>query len=122
MKYHEMSKNYIFRELQCQLSIKETAELCFKSVRTVKQWDGGKTIPPECKRLMRMQAGYELNKSEQWQGFKIVNEQLILPTGQALSPQQILMGAALVEISASEDIRTRSRLLKYARAISKLMK
>ncbi|NAW78698.1 regulator [Vibrio sp. V33_P6A3T137] len=122
MKYHEMSKNYIFRELQCQLTIKQTAELCFKSVRTVKQWDSGKMIPPECKRLMRMHAGYELNKSEQWQGFKIVNEQLILPTGQALSPQQILMGAALVEISASDDIRTRSRLLKYARAISKLMK
>ncbi|EKO3920242.1 DUF3653 domain-containing protein [bacterium 19MO03SA05] len=122
MKYHEMSKNYIFRELQCQLSIKETAELCFKSVRTVKQWDSGKIIPPECKRLMRMHAGYELNKSEQWQGFKIVNEQLILPTGQALSPQQILMGAALVEISASDDIRTRSRLLKYARVIAKLMK
>lgn len=122
MKYHEMSKNYIFRELQCQLTIKQTAELCFKSARTVKQWDSGKIIPPECKRLMRMHAGYELNKSEQWQGFKIVKEQLILPTGQALSPQQILMGAALVEISASEDIRTRSRLLKYARAISKLMK
>lgn len=122
MKYHEMSKNYIFRELQCQLTIKQTAELCFKSVRTVKQWDSGKIIPPECKRLMRMHAGYELNKSEQWQGFKIVKEQLILPTGQALSPQQILMGAALVEISASDDIRTRSRLLKYARAISKLMK
>ncbi|EKO3626607.1 phage protein [Vibrio metschnikovii] len=122
MKYHEMSKNYIFRELQCQLTIKQTAELCFKSVRTVKQWDSGKMIPPECKRLMRMHAGYELNKSEQWQGFKIVNEQLILPTGQALSPQQILMGAALVEISASDDIRTRSRLLKYARVIAKLMK
>ena len=122
MKYHEMSKNYIFRELQCQLTIKQTAELCFKSVRTVKQWDSGKIIPPECKRLMRMHAGYELNKSEQWQGFKIVKEQLILPTGQALSPQQILMGAALVEISASEDIRTRSRLLKYARVIAKLMK
>ncbi|WP_342651950.1 DUF3653 domain-containing protein [Vibrio metschnikovii] len=122
MKYHEMSKNYIFRELQCQLTIKQTAELCFKSVRTVKQWDSGKIIPPECKRLMRMHAGYELNKSEQWQGFKIVKDQLILPTGQGLSPQQILMGAALVEISASDDIRTRSRLLKYARVIAKLMK
>ncbi|NNN83899.1 regulator [Vibrio sp. A8-1] len=122
MKYHEMSKNYIFRELQCQLTIKQTAELCFKSVRTVKQWDSGKMIPPECKRLMRMHAGYELSKSEKWEGFKIVKEQLILPTGQGLSPQQILMGAALVEISASDDIRTRSRLLKYARVIAKLMK
>lgn len=122
MKYHEMSKNYIFRELQCKLSIKETAELCFKSVRTVKQWDSGKMIPPECKRLMRMHAGYELNKSEQWNGFKLVNNELILPTGQALSAQQVLMGAALVEISASDDIRTRSRLLKYARVIAKLMK
>lgn len=122
MKYYEMTKNYVFRELECGLSIKDAAELCFKSVRTVKQWDSGKMIPPECKRLMRMHAGYELSKSEKWEGFKIVKEQLILPTGQGLSPQQILMGAALVEISASDDIRTRSRLLKYARVIAKLMK
>ncbi|WP_158147693.1 DUF3653 domain-containing protein [Vibrio cincinnatiensis] len=122
MIYHEMTKNYIFREFKCRLSIKDTAELCFKSVRTVKEWDKGKPIPKECKRLMRMQAGYELNKSEQWNGFRLVNNELILPTGQGLSPQQILMGAALVEISASDDIKTRSRLLKYARAIAKLRK
>lgn len=51
MKYREMTKNYIFRELKCGLSIKQTSELCFKSVRTVKEWDKGKEIPKECKRL-----------------------------------------------------------------------
>lgn len=32
MKYHEMTKNYIFREFECGLSIEDTAKLCFKSV------------------------------------------------------------------------------------------
>ncbi|WP_114725900.1 hypothetical protein [Vibrio cholerae] len=35
MKYHEMSKNYFFRELECQMTKEEVAELCFKTVRTV---------------------------------------------------------------------------------------
>ncbi|WP_309048868.1 DUF3653 domain-containing protein [Vibrio sp. 11986-1-5] len=122
MKYYEMTKNYVFRELECGLSIKDAAELCFKTVRTVKEWDKGKEIPPECKRLMRMQRKHELSKSEQWKGFRIVNDQLELPSGQKLEPQQIIMGAALVEIASSDDIRTRSRLLKYARVIAKLMK
>ena len=49
VKYREMSKNYIFRELECQMTKEEVAELCFKSVRTVTGWDEGNPIPPECK-------------------------------------------------------------------------
>ncbi|STY92178.1 Uncharacterised protein [Vibrio anguillarum] len=52
MKYHEMTKNYFFREFEYGLSAEDTAKLCFKSVRTVNEWDGGKNIPKECKRLM----------------------------------------------------------------------
>ncbi|SPY28497.1 Uncharacterised protein [Photobacterium damselae] len=37
----EMTKNYYFRKFQCGLSKKDTAELCFKSVRTVTRWDSG---------------------------------------------------------------------------------
>ncbi len=37
MKYHEMTKNYIFREFKCGLSIEDTDELCFKNVRTVRE-------------------------------------------------------------------------------------
>ncbi len=36
MKCHEMTKNYIFREFECGLSVQQTAELCFKSVTTIK--------------------------------------------------------------------------------------
>ncbi len=60
LKYREMSKNYIFRELECQVTKEEIAELCFKSVRTVTGWDEGNPIPPECKRLMRMAKVREL--------------------------------------------------------------
>ncbi len=42
LKYHKMAKNYFFREFECGLSIEQTAELCFKSVRTVKEWTGAK--------------------------------------------------------------------------------
>ena len=120
MKYHEMTKNYIFREFECRLTEEATAKLCFKSVRTVKEWDKGKTIPPECKRLMRLATKNKLSTLDAWYGFKIVNNLLELPTGQKVTPQQILTGIALVEIESTEDIKTKAKLLKYARAIAKL--
>ncbi|TOF96939.1 phage protein, partial [Vibrio parahaemolyticus] len=95
MKYHEMTKNYIFREFECGLSVEQAAELCLKTVRTVKEWDKGKTIPPECKRLMRMTKGRELSPSEQWEHFKMHYDRLELPTGQLVTAQQILTGIAL---------------------------
>ncbi len=49
-----MTKNQLFRQFHCNLTIEETAKLCFKSVSTIKRWDSGDTIPKECKRLMRM--------------------------------------------------------------------
>lgn len=66
MKYHEMTENYIFREFECGLFIEETAELCLKSVRTVK----------ECKRLMRNQCRLELGHTMEWYGFKMCNSKL----------------------------------------------
>ncbi len=45
MRYHEMTKNYIFHEFECNLPIEQTAELCFKSLRTVEELDKGKDIP-----------------------------------------------------------------------------
>ncbi|HHC6477227.1 TPA: regulator [Vibrio parahaemolyticus] len=121
MKYHEMTKNYIFREFECGLSVEQAAELCLKTVRTVKEWDKGKTIPPECKRLMRMAKGRELSPSEQWKHFKIHYDRLELPTGQLVTAQQVLTGIALLEIGAKSDVDTARELLKYARALKKLM-
>ncbi|WP_068717618.1 phage protein [Vibrio tritonius] len=121
MKYHEMTKNYIFRELECQLSIEETAKLCFKTVRTVKEWDSGKVIPPECKRLMRITAKRELHHDECWELFELRGGKMKLPTGQLVSPQQIVTGIALLEIQSPNDIKTLKKLLKYARALSKIL-
>lgn len=120
MKYHEMTKNYIFRELECGLSIKETADLCFKSVRTVKGWDEGKVIPPECKRLMRLNKRLSLHGSEQWEGFRMCGDKLKLPTGLYVGPQQILAVIALLEIGSPDDISVCTYIVKTARSISKL--
>ncbi len=118
MKYHEMTKNYIFREFECGLSVEQAAELCLKTVRTVKEWDKGKTIPPECKRLMRMVKGRELSPSESWRNFKMHHDRLELPTGQLVTAQQILTGIALIEIQSELEITTTTKLLKYAREIA----
>ncbi|EGU31003.1 bacteriophage f237 ORF9 [Vibrio ichthyoenteri ATCC 700023] len=118
MKYHEMTKNYIFREFECHLSVKEAAELCFKSVRNVTEWDKGKLIPNECKRLMRMHRRLELSSNKEWQGFKMENSKLRIPTGDLVSPQQILTGLALIEINSELEIKTSTQLLKLSRAIS----
>ncbi|WP_105902106.1 phage protein [Vibrio gangliei] len=118
MKYHEMTKNYVFREFECGLTIEETAILCFKTVRTVTDWDKGKPIPPECKRLMRMYSGRELSHADEWQGFKMNKNCLITPYDHRATPQQILMGLALIEIQSELEIKTSTHLLKMARAIS----
>ena len=122
MKYHEMTKNYIFREFECGLTIEQTAELCLKTVRTVKEWDKGKTIPPECKRLMRIAKGRELSSSKEWESFKMHYNKLELPTGQFVSAQQILTGIALLEISSEIELKTSAKLLKIARSIERIKK
>ncbi|CAK1763748.1 Regulator [Vibrio crassostreae] len=120
MKYREMSKNYIFRELECQMTKEEVAELCFKTVRTVTAWDEGKPIPPECKRLMRMAKGRELSVSEDWEQFKMLYDSMELPTGQVVRPQQILAGIALLGIQSELEIKTSTHLLNIARAIASI--
>ncbi|MEZ9457843.1 regulator [Vibrio sp. 10N.222.54.E8] len=108
-----MSKNYIFRELECQMTKEEVAERCFKTVRTVTGWDEGKPIPPECKRLMRMAKGREQ--------FKMLYDRMELPTGQIVKPQQILAGIALLGNQSKLEIKTSTHLMKIARAIAKIM-
>lgn len=122
MKCLEMSKNYIFRELECQMTKEEVAGLCFKSVRTITGWDEGKPIPPECKRLMRMANGRELSHCGSWKEFKMHHDGLELPTGQLVSAKQILAGVALLEIQSELELTTTSKLLKYARATSVIMR
>ncbi|EPD4374818.1 regulator [Vibrio fluvialis] len=117
MKYHEMSKNYIFREFECGLTREQTAELCFKSVRTVTEWDRGKPIPPECRRLMRMASRKELSPHKHWNQFLMRYDKLEVPTGQLVSPQQILTGLALLEIDSTIDVEAKKKLLQYARAM-----
>lgn len=120
MKYHEMTRNYIFRELECRLTIEETANLCFKTVRTVTEWDKGKTIPPECKRLMRMVSGRELSSAKEWEGFKMHKHRLVTPFSQYVTPQQIMAGLGLLEINSELELKTSTKLLKIARAISRV--
>ena len=122
MKYHEMTKNYVFREFECKLSEEETATLCFKSVSIVKSWDKGREIPKECKRLMRMAKGRELSPCVGWEQFSMHYNKLELPTGQLVTPQEILAGIALLEIQSELEIKTSTRLLRFARAISECKK
>ena len=122
MKYHEMTKNFVFREFECKLSEEETAKLCFKSVSIVKGWDKGKEIPKECKRLMRMAKGRELSSCENWEQFQMHYNKLELPTGRFVTAQEILAGIALLEIQSDLELKTNTKLLRYARAISKMMR
>jgi len=119
--YRKMSKNYIFRKFECELSKEETAELCFKTVRTVTGWDAGKDIPPECKRLMRMAKGRQLSHLLDWENFRMVRGKLELPTGQQITPQEILTGIALLSIQSEIELKTSTKLLKIARCLKKIM-
>lgn len=120
VKYREMTKNYIFREFECGLSIEETANICFKNVRTVKDWDAGKEIPKECKRLMRTHKRLDISHYKEWEGFTMRKGKLELPTGQKVCAQQILAGIALLEINSLLEIQTSTKIIKTARAISRI--
>ncbi|PSV37291.1 regulator [Photobacterium sp. GB-210] len=119
----EMTKNYYFRKFQCGLSKKDTAKLCFKSVRTITQWDTGQPIPPECRRLMRMHKGIELVTIEnEWKGWQFSQGYLKNDQGLKMSQNQILTGYALLEIEAEDDRYIQSKIIKIARLINKLPK
>ncbi|KOO14391.1 regulator [Vibrio xuii] len=120
MKYRDITKNYVFREFECGLSIDETSNLCFKSIRTVKSWDQGNEIPDVCKRLMRKHKHLELSHCREWEGFRMTKGRLELPTGQLVSPQQILTGIGLLDINSELEIKTSTRLLQLARAITNI--
>ncbi|MCG7500070.1 DUF3653 domain-containing protein [Vibrio sp. Of7-15] len=120
MNRKDMTENYYFRFYKCGLSIEMTAELCFKSVRTVKLWDKGKAIPPECKRLMKMYCSRRLGDSKQWEGFYMQSDRLVLPTGEALEAQQVLTAAAVLEIAAKPEHEVLVKLARYLRAIRKI--
>ncbi|EKO3405143.1 phage protein [Vibrio fluvialis] len=120
MHYRKMTKNYIFRKFECELSKEETAKLCFKSVRTVTGWDCGKEIPPECKRLMRWSKRRKLSHHPEWEGFAMADHLLLLPTGQKATAQQILTGLALLEIQSEIELKTCTKLLKIARVLARL--
>lgn len=76
MHHRDMTKNYIFRKFECGLTKQETADLCFKSVRVVYQWDLGRDIPKECKRLMRLYTARDLSQ------FRMRKSKLEIPTGE----------------------------------------
>jgi len=116
-----MTENELFREFYCGLSIEEAAELCFRSVKTVKEWDAGKSIPSVCRRLMRLNSSRTIGVTDEWSRFCMENEKLVLPNGQRLTAGQVLLGAALIEIASENDRLTMIRMIKLARAMSKLL-
>lgn len=116
-----MTKNQLFRQFHCNLSIEDTAELCFKTVSTVKRWDSGDSIPRECRRLMRMYSYREICSSQDWKGFYCEQGKLVLPSGERLSAAQLLIATALIEINDDQCRLTSSRILRHARTIASIL-
>ncbi|PWI34158.1 regulator [Vibrio albus] len=115
------TKNRIFRVCECQLTREQTAELCFKSATTVRKWDAGREIPPECKRLMRMARGREIHHSPDWEGFQIVGEKLKLPNDETIGPQQIVTGWVLLNNAGPNERPRTKRFLRIATHLAKIM-
>ncbi len=109
----------IFTKINCTLTIKQVAELCFKTVRTITLWNQGKRpIPPECARLIRMYEGRELGIGKGWKGFRMIGEHLVLPTDQIVEPQQIIVALGVLEVSAPKEQAKASQILRYSRVLS----
>ncbi|PSU85246.1 regulator [Photobacterium kishitanii] len=94
----------------------------FKTPKKVLQWSKGKTIPPTCKRLMRMYAYRDLSPlDDDWQGWKICKGELIIPDGWLLIPNRIIMGNALIEIGTDNDRALRAEIMRFARLIKNIL-
>lgn len=115
-----MTENQIFRQLVCGLSVEETAKLCFKTVNTVKRWDRGQRIPNESKRLMKLYSFRELSISEEWKNFYIQKDTLVLPNGIRMTPAQMLLASALLEIGSPPDLEVLSHVIRTARSLANL--
>lgn len=117
----KVTDNLIFRMYKCGLTVEETANLCFKSVRTVTEWDRGKPIPPECKRLMKLYSGRELEPlHDDWRGWRMNKSELITPNGWTLTADRVIAGNALLEINADNDRQAKATILKAARMIQQI--
>lgn len=87
---NNITKNYLFRWFECGLSVDEAARLCFKSVSTIKSWDAGKPIPPECRLLMQLATGRRLSPmASGWEGWVFSGSHLVSPDGLRFTPRRI---------------------------------
>ncbi|MDV5168816.1 DUF3653 domain-containing protein [Photobacterium rosenbergii] len=117
----KLTENYIFRKFVCGLSKERVAELCFKSVRTVTRWDSGHKIPPECRRLMKLYSCRDLAAiNDDWRGWQIKHGELVTPNGWTLTPDRIVTGSALLQISAENDREMKATIIKTARMLNRL--
>ena len=114
-------QNQRFRQFECGLTIEETAELCCKNIKTVQAWDNGRSIPDCCRRLMRLNTGRIISHKKNWEDFKISHHHIVTPTGETITPQQILLAQALMYGQSQETFQTSSKLLRLARAVAKIL-
>lgn len=52
----------------------------------------------------------------------MIHDNLQLPTGDLVAAQEVLAGIALLSIQSELEIKTNTKLVKYARTIARLMK
>ncbi|WP_027695282.1 DUF3653 domain-containing protein [Vibrio litoralis] len=120
MDISQRSKSKFFIEITCGLSLENAAKLCGKKPSEITEWCKKDTIPSGYKRLMRMNRKLELSNDENWIGFRMESGRLVLPTGDRLTPQQILIGHALLEIGAENELKTITKMAKIAREIARI--
>lgn len=70
---------------------------------------------------MRMYACRDLSPlDDDWDGWKISKGKLITPDGWPLTADRIIIGNALIEIGATEELRFQHEVLRVARMLKKL--
>lgn len=70
---------------------------------------------------MKIHAHLKLSEFEEWEGFIVRGRRLELPTGDFVTPQQVITGIALLQIQSDLEIKSSRKLLKLARTIARLM-
>lgn len=51
----------------------------------------------------------------------MINEKLELPTGKQVTPQEIVVGVALLEIQSELELSTTTKILRYVRVLASIL-
>lgn len=84
------ARDFVTLRLMCSLSQQNVSEMLHVTLKTVKNWEKGRSsVPYSAFKLLKVLGRYELPNDE-WQGWTINKDKLYSPAGRSFMPHELL--------------------------------